>query len=340
MVRVSDSVTHLNANIATSAALKFNAANRRRVTEKTVGGIFRILSFQIVATYLGCKDSPITLLINDLQSLGSDGSSLFRYPGHIWLSENIRSLHQRVGALRAEQSIRNQEQAIQENSGRDPLPESQDDQFELSSDDGRNTSQKDLATQAPRPRLINADVNSPSIQQDRKTISPRRQQPKHSADLENGHPTLEKKGKGASRISPSSYPPAKLINPTGDEGNLKKSHALLQLLDKERTALTLARSVPSTKSISPTHLTVPESEELKVNENKVEPIETTGQSDDPSIAVPNSATTVDGEKRSTSEEPGLSALAKESRVSVITTGCADLVMSEVRAQALLHNLTA
>lgn len=100
---ISDSQTSIQVTFAASAVSKYTAATRKRITDGTRGGLVQIRAFEIVATHYGPKQSRLTLLIKDFQSLGSDGSSTFGNPVPIGSREDISVPLIQLGELRAQE---------------------------------------------------------------------------------------------------------------------------------------------------------------------------------------------------------------------------------------------
>lgn len=105
---ISDSQTSIQVTFAASAVSKYTAATRKRITDGTRGGLVQIRAFEIVATHYGPKQSRLTLLIKDFQSLGSDGSGTFGNPVPIGSRQDIRVPLFQLGELRAQEPTNSQ----------------------------------------------------------------------------------------------------------------------------------------------------------------------------------------------------------------------------------------
>ncbi|KAI9879517.1 MAG: hypothetical protein M1830_008310 [Pleopsidium flavum] len=77
---LSDSHSSIQATFASSAVKEYTAKHRRRITEQAKGAIIGISEYEIVATHLGPEQSSVTLLVQDLQFCGCQGSGTFGRP--------------------------------------------------------------------------------------------------------------------------------------------------------------------------------------------------------------------------------------------------------------------
>ena len=102
---ISDSHTSIHVTFAASAVSKYTAVARKRITDGTRGGLIQIHAFEIVATHFGPKQSRLTLLIKEFQSLGSDGSGTFGNPLPIGSRQDITVTLSQLGEFRAQGPI-------------------------------------------------------------------------------------------------------------------------------------------------------------------------------------------------------------------------------------------
>ena len=147
-VWISDSQTHVKVTIAAAAAEQFKRAHRKRITQGTLGAIFQLTSFEIVAQHHGPKKTKITMLINELNHIGSDGSSAFGRPRPIECLEDIQELLDELQAFRAKDATSTQNikaSAMPKNV----LPLSSRPSSISSLDADEDLSQALFATQAP-----------------------------------------------------------------------------------------------------------------------------------------------------------------------------------------------
>ena len=138
----------MRATIASTAASKYAAATKKRVTKDTLGGLIQILDFEIVATHLGARSERATILIYDFESIGSEGSGAFGCPRPLESLPEVVELLDQLKAMRARET-----QEIQPRSRLGSLTDglSANSQFEVegSGFDSSETSQLMFATQVP-----------------------------------------------------------------------------------------------------------------------------------------------------------------------------------------------
>lgn len=108
---VSDSRTSIQVTFAASAVCEYTAVTRKRLTDGTRGGLYQIRAFEIVATHYGPKQSRLTLLIKDFQSLGSDGSGTFGNPLPIASRQEISVALSQLGEFRAQKYTNSEPQS-------------------------------------------------------------------------------------------------------------------------------------------------------------------------------------------------------------------------------------
>ena len=128
---------------------QFEEEHGRRITAKTKGGVFQIRKYEIVVTHLGPRDSQLTLLIQQLRHLGSDGEATFGHPQSIEEKEGIEKFLNELKDYRQKQST---------NSALAPYPDDysrETSEENIASSDCYNDgkrSQIEFATQAPIQR--------------------------------------------------------------------------------------------------------------------------------------------------------------------------------------------
>lgn len=164
---ISDSHTFMRATIASSAAAKYAAITKKRVTKDTLGGLIQIRHFEIVATHLGARSERATILINDFESIGSEGSGAFGCP------RPLESLPEIVVLLNQLRTIRGRE--TQGSQLRSRLESPSEGSFarqqlgaEGSGIDSPEMSQSMFATQVPsrfsdRPLVTGGEAQRESI---------------------------------------------------------------------------------------------------------------------------------------------------------------------------------
>ena len=154
---VSDSITRLQVRFATSAAHKYRAETRKRLTQDSLGGILQITEFEILATHLGPRPSRLTILIKDFQNLGSVGSGGFGFPRRLNDLPEIIKLLDRLQMLRSQGCSKARQNLITGEDAEDrDLQFGSQSEINYSSPDNRSppASQDVFATQVSRSRLV------------------------------------------------------------------------------------------------------------------------------------------------------------------------------------------
>jgi len=147
-VWISDSQAYLKVTISAPAAEHFKRVHRKQITQGTLGGIFQLTNFEIVAQHHGPKKTKITMLIHELNHIGSDGSCAFGRPRPIECLEDIQDLLDEFHAFRAKDAISrvaNNDLALPERF----IPLSSRTSSISSLDAGEDLGQAAFATQAP-----------------------------------------------------------------------------------------------------------------------------------------------------------------------------------------------
>lgn len=147
-VWISDSEAYVKVTISAPAAEHFKRTHRKQITKGTLGGIFQLTNFEIVAQHHGPKKTKITMLIHELNHIGSDGSCAFGRPRPIECLEDIQDFLDEFHAFRAQDAI--SREAINDLALPKPfIPLSSRTSSISSPDTGEDLSQAAFATQVP-----------------------------------------------------------------------------------------------------------------------------------------------------------------------------------------------
>lgn len=227
---------------------------------------------------------------------------MFGRPSAIQNSIAIQSLETKLRALWGA-NFAQLEPAAEDKPNSDFIPQSELDQFDLSSDDSEETSQQALATQAPsRSRKTNPKIYRSSALHDGKTISPA--QLKHIPGVKEGHMTDKKNARSALSGSPSRHSSVKPSRPTGN-GVRKQSEALLQLLPSD-----LARAKREIRSVgSPMSSVGSKSNDIERQEVKAKPTKNAGHYD--ALVARDPVHLVEGQSLPLQQEPFIGAVAED-----------------------------
>lgn len=153
-VWISDSDTFVKVTISVDAAKNFQHAHRRRITEGTLGALFQLLRFEVVAQHYGPKKTKVTMLIHELKHIGSDGSQAFGRPRTIESLEDIQELLNEIQAFRAQSmTIRQSSHNLQPGVSNLQSPSQSNGILDGDGDD--QISQGLFATQAPPNNAMN-----------------------------------------------------------------------------------------------------------------------------------------------------------------------------------------
>lgn len=147
---ISDSFTFMRATIASSAAAKYAAITKKRVTKDTLGGLIQIRNFEIVATHLGSRSERATILINDFERIGCEGSGGFGSPRPLESLPEIAELLDQLKTIRGRENQGIQLRSRLESASEGSFARSQLG-VEGSGIDSPVTSQMMFATQVPSP---------------------------------------------------------------------------------------------------------------------------------------------------------------------------------------------
>lgn len=305
-VLVSDSKTDIHASITNAAAQHFLTKSGRRVTQGTLGGIIHLQKFDIMATYMGRdKSCRITLSIKTFEFLGSEASLVFGKPLAIQNSIAIQRIERRLRAIWAA-NFAQLEPVTEDKPASESIPQSELDQFELSSDDSEDNGQQALATQAPsRSRKTHSKVNRLSALQDGKTFSPAqlKRPPGVKEDKENARSELSGSPPRHSSVKPS--------RPTGNQVR-KQSEALLQLLPSD-----LARAKRIIQSVkSPTSSVSSKSDDIETQEPRAKLTKNDGHGDESLLVAQGSVLLVEEASLPQQQEPCIGAVAEDKHNSL------------------------
>lgn len=234
---------------------------------------------------------------------------MFGRPSAIQNSIAIQSLVTKLRAIWTT-NLAQLELAAEDKPAPDSVPQSELDQFELSSDESEETSQQALATQAPsRSRKPNSKIYRSSALHGGKTISPA--QLKHLPGVEEGHLTDKENVRSLLSGSPSRYSSVKPSKPTGNEVR-KQSEALLQLLPSDLPrARRIIRSVES-----PTSSVSSKSNDIERQEARVNSKKNAGHCDDSLLTAQGPVHFVDGASIPLQQEPRICAAAEDKHNSL------------------------
>lgn len=242
---LSDSVTRVNATISKEAAQQYVEKHKKRLTAGTLGGLFQLQTFEIVATHLGSRSMRITLFVMDLKPLGSNGSGALGFPRAIEDREELLELIQKLKDYR-EETVRNGARS------RQPTPSKM---FTLSSQPDNDSpvhshrdSQTTFATQVPATRVpsgvnvmpkIASNNVSMNLEIDKDSVAgqPQSKLPGLN-ELEAGLKGIGKNGTGGTGPF---HPSRAGFPPVGGKPQATTSEELLSLLQQ-------AKQVPSTKT--------------------------------------------------------------------------------------------
>lgn len=297
---VSDSKTDINASVTNAAAQHFLTKSGRRVTQGTLGGIIHLQKFDIMATYMGLdKSCRITLSIKAFDFVGSEPSLVFSKPcTTIQNIITIRTVERKLRAIWAA-NFAQLEPVTEDKPASESIPQSELDQFELSSDGSEDNSQQALATQAPsRSRKTNSKVHPLSALQDGKGVKEGQ-----LTEKEDARSALSGSSRRHSSVKPS--------RPTGNQV-IKQSEALLQLLQSD-----LARAKRIIQSVqSPTSSVSSKSDHIERQEPIANLTKNDGHGDESLLVARGSVLLVEGASLPRQQEPCIGAVAEYKHNSV------------------------
>jgi len=142
---LSDRFISIPATIASGAVNAFEKKCRKRITERTQGGVIQLLQFEIVVTHLGEPSEKLTLLVQEFKHIGSDGSGTFGHPQPITEKISLQNLLTELKAFRDQEAAK--QRANQDGfETRSARSEESSNGFYDEHDDG----QRDFATQKPK----------------------------------------------------------------------------------------------------------------------------------------------------------------------------------------------
>lgn len=281
-VWISDSQAYLKVTISAPAAEHFKRTHRKQITQGTLGGIFQLTNFEIVAQHHGPKKTKITMLIHELSHIGSDGSCAFGRPRPIECLEDIQELLDEFHAFRAQDAI-SREASNDLALPKRFIPLSSRKSSISSLDTGEDLSQAAFATQVPHLGLkkharaaaaAKSDVRLIDTDQVKVKVDLRARSPASSkgliSDME-PHENIGNRPTSATDIEPDTRVPVEsrceanavfsvggsigredlvmqqTVNPTGNDGLSKQKIDLLSLLAGKTKPRTLEVQIPAVK---------------------------------------------------------------------------------------------
>lgn len=263
-----------------------------------------------MATYMGLdKSCRITLSIKTFEFLGSEASLVFGKPLAIQNSIAIKRIERRLRAIWAA-NFAQLEPVTEDKPASESIPQSELDQFELSSDDSEDNGQQALATQAPsRSRKTHSKVNRLSALQDGKTFSPA--QLKRPPSVKEGQLTDKESARSALSGSPPRHSSVKPSRQTGNQVR-KQSEALLQLLPSD-----LARAKRIIQSVkSPTSSVCSKSDDIERQEPRAKLTKNDGHGDESLLVARGSVLLVEEASLPRQQEPCTGAVAEDKHNSL------------------------
>lgn len=275
-VWISDSQAYLKVTISAPAAEHFKRTHRKQITQGTLGGIFQLTNFEIVAQHHGPKKTKITMLIHELSHIGSDGSCAFGRPRPIECLEDIQELLDEFHAFRAQDAI-SREASNDLALPKRFIPLSSRTSSISSLDTGEDLSQAAFATQVPHLGLkkraraaadAKSEVRLIDTDQIKVKVDLRARSPASSKGLISDvepHESIGNKPTSATDIEPDTRCEAnavfsvggsigredlvmqQTVNPTGNDGLSKQKIDLLSLLAGKTKPRTLEVQIPAVK---------------------------------------------------------------------------------------------
>ena len=281
-VWISDSQVHVKVTISAPAAEHFKRTYRKQITQGTLGGIFQLTNFEIVAQHHGPTKTKITMLIHELNHIGSDGSCAFGRPRPIECLEDIQELLDEFHAFRAQDAI-SREASSDLALHKRFLPLSSRTSSISSFDTGEDPSQAAFATQVPHLGLkkraraaadAKSDVGIVKADQVKDNVDLDARSPVSSkgliSDIE-PHEHIGKRSTSAIEIKPGTRNTGEsrceanavldvggsngredlvmpTVLPTSDDGLSKQKFDLLNLLAGKPKPRTLAVQIPAVNS--------------------------------------------------------------------------------------------
>ena len=255
------------------------------------------------------KSCRITLSIKTFEFLGPEASLVFGKPRAIQNSTAIQRVERKLRAI-WDANFAQLEPVTENKPASESIPQSELDQFELSSDDSEDNSQQALATQAPsRSRKTNSQVHRLSALQDGKTLSPAHL--KRLPGVKEGQLTGKENARSVLSGSPPRHSSVKPSRPTGNQVR-KQSEALLQLLPSELTKA--KRIIQSVKS--PTSSVSSKSDDIERQEPRAKLTKNDGHGDESLLVARGSVLLVEGASLPRQQEPCIGTAAKDKHNSL------------------------
>jgi len=206
-VAISDSYTFMRATIASSAAAKYAAITKKRVTKDTLGGLIQIRNFEIVATHLGSRSERATILINDFERIGCEGSGGFGCPRPLESLPEIAELLDQLKTIRGRENQGIQLRSRLESASEGSFARSQLG-VEGSEIDSPVTSQMMFATQVPscfseRPLVTGGEVQPETVSESARNKVKDTANENAIADMpqRQGHPSVNAKANAKAKAN-------------------------------------------------------------------------------------------------------------------------------------------
>lgn len=253
-----------------------------------------------MATYMGLdKSCCITLSIKTFDFVGSEPSLVFSKPCTTIQNDiTIQRVERKLRAIWAA-NFAQLEPVTEDKPASESIPQSELDQFELSSDGSEDNSQQALATQAlSRSRKTNSKVHPLSALQDGKGVK-------------EGQLTDKEDARSALSGSPPRHSSVKPSRPTGNQV-IKQSEALLQLLPSD-----LVRAKRIIQSVqSPISSVNSKSDHIERQEPIAKLTKNDGHGDESLLVARGSVLLVEGASLPRQQESCIGAVAEDKHNSV------------------------
>lgn len=153
----------------------FPEGDRKRVTDRTLGGLVQLLDYEIVAQCHGPKRTKLSMVVTKLKHTGSDGSGVFGNPCHVESLQPVIEMLDQLERLRAQESPVRQSltpfKPPKDIPSKDHAPSPSQATSISSADDNLDKSQALFATQVPglpsrkrrREGSLKVDENQPDF---------------------------------------------------------------------------------------------------------------------------------------------------------------------------------
>ncbi|KAI9782651.1 MAG: hypothetical protein M1835_003963 [Candelina submexicana] len=148
---LSDSFTSIEATFASGAAEGFTAQQGRRLTKETGGSVLNIKKYEILVEAQDPDAPHVSLLVQDFDHLGCDGSGTFGHPRNIGSRKRVRALLHDIYC----QKNKVEGSVVSDNDNLETVSSARSRPVEMPGSDtgdgggGQPVSQMDFATQLP-----------------------------------------------------------------------------------------------------------------------------------------------------------------------------------------------